>query len=63
MVYKRNWRRSPLGLPRIANAFCNGCVSLPNFDLFIISLSVKRIYVVSFKTGPYAVALMLSTRH
>ena len=33
----------------IANAFqCNGCVRLPNFDLLIISLSVKRILVVSY---------------
>ena len=28
----------------IANAFCNGCVGLPDFDLLIISLSVKRIF-------------------
>ena len=47
-------------LPRvIANAFqCNVCVRLPNFDLLIISLSVERIFVVSywFTTDPYAVA-------
>ena len=42
----------------IANAFCNGCVRLPNFDLLIISLSVRQIFVVSywFTTDPYAVA-------
>ena len=33
----------------IANAFqCNGCAKLPNFDLLIISLSVERIFVVSY---------------
>ena len=33
----------------IANAFqCNVCVRLPNFDLLIISLSVERIFVVSY---------------
>ena len=32
----------------IANAFCNECVRLPNFDLLIISLFVKIIFVVSY---------------
>ena len=44
----------------IANAFqCNGYVRLPNFDLLIISLSVKKILVVSywFTTDCYAVHL------
>ena len=46
-------------MPRlIVNAFCNECLSLPNFDLFIISLSVKTILVVAywFTTDPYVVA-------
>ena len=56
MAYKRKLRRSPL--PEvIANAFCNRCVRLPNFDLLIISLSVRRIFVVSYcTTDPYGVA-------
>ena len=35
-----------------------GCVRLLNFDLLIISLSVRQIFVVSywFTTDPYAVA-------
>ena len=28
-------------LPSLPNAFCNGCVRLPDFDLLIISLPVK----------------------
>ena len=41
----------------IANAFCNECVRLPDFDLLIISLSVKPNFVVSywFTTDPYEV--------
>ena len=50
MAYKRKWRRSQLpALPEvIANAFCNGFVRLPNFDLLNISLSHKKFVVVSY---------------
>ena len=61
MAYKRSGvvRLLPALPGVIANASqCNGCVRLPNFDLLIISLSVERIFVVSygFTTDPYAVA-------
>ena len=49
----------PPPLPEvIANAFCNGCVRLPNFDLSIISLSVRQIIVSLYwiTTDPYAVS-------
>ena len=50
MAYKRKCRRSSLpALPDvIANAFCNRCVKLPNFDLLFISLFNKIIFVVSY---------------
>ena len=61
MTYKRQWRRSAITCIARGNwnAFqCNWCVRLPNFDLLIISLSVERILVVSYRftTDPYAVA-------
>ena len=50
MGNKRKLRRSQLpAVPRvIANAFCNGCVRLSNFDFFIMYmyLSVKTVLVV-----------------
>ena len=50
MANKGKWHCSPLPavLGVIAKAFCNGCLRLPNFDLLIISLSVKTILAVSY---------------
>ena len=62
MGRKRRWRRSAItciGGGKCERIYiCNGCVRLPNFDLFIISLFKERILFVSywFTTDPYAVA-------
>ena len=62
MANTKKWRRSPLpAVPEvITNTFCNWCLRLPNFDLLIITLSVKTFLAVSywFTTDPYAVAFI-----
>ena len=51
-------RHYPFAGGNCERIFQYGCVRLPNFDLLIISLSVRQLFVVSywFTTDPYAVA-------